>query len=251
MEKSKTERLKELFEEWKIAQSKEDDETFKKTKGDTQNVTKTTFCEDGIINEEIFENQKENPVKVLFISNEPNCDSEDGGSRIIAFQEYYRDKIDNWGGKLREKTCALYKAIIKNYEVPEWKVACNFAFMNINKRGGNRTIADRNKDKNHIEEYCKQYRKFIKGEIDIINPDIIVWMSITTYNMDLPKQYLGAKEDNHGLLYIDNIPILNIKHPGYAHTLSKDIQPNKNFKNNTLGKLATKIEEEMKRYNIF
>lgn len=252
MIKRKTDQLKELFEEWKNVQSIEDNEIFKRTKGDTQNISKTTFCEDGIIDEDIFENPKENPIKVLFITNEPNSDNEDAGSRIAAFNNYYNseDKIDNWRGKLREKTCALYKAIVKNYKVPEWRVARNFAFMNINKRGGNNTIADSNNDKNHIEEYCRQYKDFIRKEIDIINPDIIVWMGITTYNMNLYKKYLGAKEKKSGQFYIDNIPILKIDHPSYAHTLSKDIKPNENFKNTTLGRLAAKIEEELKKYDL-
>ena len=92
MMKSKTEQLKELFDKWRRAQSIEDNEFFKSTKGDTQNVTKATFCEDGIINEDIFENPKENPIKVLFISNEPNSDNEDAGSRILAFNDYYNSK---------------------------------------------------------------------------------------------------------------------------------------------------------------
>lgn len=252
MIKSKTEQLKELFDDWKKAQNIEEDEIFKNTKGDTKYVAKTTFCEDGIINEEIFEDRKQNPIKVLFISNESNSDEEHAGSRVTAFNDYYnsKDKKDNWSGKLRERTCALYKVITNNYKVSEWEVARNFAFMNINKRAGNKTINDKNNGKNHIEIYCEQYKCFIKREIDIIKPDIIVWMGIATYKMNLHKKYLGAIEDEKGLVYINNIPVLKIIHPGYAHFLSRKIEPNKNFENKILGKLATKMEEELKRYNL-
>lgn len=255
MAESKTEQLKELFEDWKNAQREEKDEDWKnKTKGNTRYITKEHFCEDGIINEEIFDKE---PIKVLFISNESNDDSKDAvnrieTSRIQSFKDYYNNKNgkDEWSGKLRERVCALYKVIIKNYDIPENKVAESFAFMNINKRGGGKNINDENAKKgykNHIEEYCKYYAYYIKNEIQIINPNIIVWLSAKTYDMNLHINYLGAIEEDGKKIYINNTPILRMWHTSYVKMKNK---PLGKFENKILDKLASKLEDELKRYNI-
>lgn len=55
MKQSKTEQLNELFKKWKKAQSEESDENWEnKTKGNVTYLTKHHFCEDGIIDENIF-----------------------------------------------------------------------------------------------------------------------------------------------------------------------------------------------------
>lgn len=253
MENSKIEKLDRLFEEWQRKQESESDENFKKTKGKTTNITKSHFCKDGIICEEKFENEK---VKVLFISNEANDDSylaKDNNftSRIESFNKYYENKKDNWRGKMRECICALYKVITENYQIAENLVAQNFAFINLNKRGGGKTIDDKNKSRNHIEEYVEIYNNEIRKEIEIINPDIIVWLGIKTYEMNLHIKYLGAYiETEKVYMNIDNkkVPILKMCHTSRGHYLS--CEPDLNFSNKKLGKLATEMKKELKRYGL-
>lgn len=253
MKQSKTEQLNELLKKWEMAQIEESDENWEnKTKGNVQFLTKYHFCRDGIIDEAIFE--KENK-KVLFISNEANDDEKTSANRLKTdrindFNEYFREKEDCWNGKLRETVCAFYKVIIQDYEIPEYKVAKNFAFMNINKRGGKGSINDDNYkrgNKNHIEEYCKYYAEYIKKEIEIIDPDIIVWLGTNTYDMNLHIKYLGAKKTEDGKVYLNNVPILRMWHTSHFRMRN---QSNGKFENKLLGKFAAKLEEEMKRYNI-
>lgn len=248
MKSDKTEQLNKLFKQWKQEQQNEDVNLVNRTKIKSNNITKDNFCKDGIIDENIFE--KEN-IKVLFIANEANDDNymatdNKYSSRVESFKEYHEKGKDVWKGKLRERTCALYKVITNNYCVSESEIACNFAFMNLNKRGG------RNRSGKHIEEYFKYYIKYIKKEIEIINPDIIVWLGTTTYDMNLHINYLGAtKVDDKVYLNINNkqIPILRMCHTSRAQFLPKSIQPDSNFSNIHLGKLSTKMKEELKRYH--
>lgn len=84
---------------------------------------------------------------------------------------------------MRERTSALYKIIagIGMNEMSDSDAAIHYAVMDLNKRGGGANV----KDASHIEEYCKCYRDFIKREIEIIDPDIVVWLGIKTYDMEL------------------------------------------------------------------
>lgn len=240
--------LKKLFEEWKKEQNREPLSSVNKTKVEGENITKNHFCEDGIINEKIFEKEK---IKVLFISNEANDydytnSNNINSSRIKSFEDYYKTGIDDWGGKMRKRICALYKVIINNYHIEERDVAKNFAFMNLNKRGGKNTIGDGK----HLEEYCKRYYKFIIKEIEIINPDIIVWLGAKTYDMNLHINYFGAKKEKDKIyLYLENkkVPILRVWHTSYWRANNK---PMKCFKDKTIGKQATKMKEELEKYNI-
>lgn len=258
---TKTQELESLFQEWKNQQAQEPDENFKYTKGDTIHITKNYFCKDGIINESIFEQSK---VKVLFITNESNDDSiqKDNSTldRRVDFTDYYESHKDNWDGKLRERVCALYKVITEDnpsftdyYDNNAYEAARSFAFMNINKRGGLRTIKDSNETfgkANHIEEYCKIYHSYMKREIEIINPDIIVWLGVETYDMGIPVKYLDAYRKNDKVyMRINNkeIPILRMWHTSYYRAKNK---PMDKFQNKTIGKLAAKLYDELRKYAI-
>lgn len=260
MPNSKKEKLEKLFDEWQVHQMKESDEDFENTKGNTIYITKKHFCKDGIICEEKYEKEK---IKILFITNEANDDSYDAKnniitSRIKSFNDYYNDEnVEKfWRGKMRTYICSLYKAIIEDYQIPTNKVAQNFAFMNLNKPGGGNNIKDDNYKRgkrNHIEEYVKIYKKEIKNEIEIIDPDIIIWLSFETYDMNLHIKYLGAYEEE-GKVFLDvknkNVPILKLCHTSRARFLSNNIHPDSNFHNRSIGKMVTMMREELNRYNL-
>ena len=175
---SKTEELKELFIEWRKAQSEESEESLKKTKIDSKNITKDHFCEDGIICEEVYDKQTK---KVLFIAKEPNIakyKTETVSYQTKDFLDFYNDGIENWGGRLRYNICKYYAWMIDNERMENLhKLADRFAFMNLNKRGGDENAKDK-----MIAEYCKEYKDFIIREIEIIDPDVIVWLGFGTFD---------------------------------------------------------------------
>lgn len=241
MKCSKTKQLNKLFDDWKEKQKNESEDKWSKMKGETQNVTKDSFCIDGIIDEETFEKQK---IKVLFISNESNNDIENaGGNRCYEFQKYYKDGIDDWGGKLKERVCALYGVICNNFEVPVNKVAKSFAFMNLNKRAGTKNVGNAE----HIEEYVKEYKCYIKREIEIIDPDIIIWLGTKTFDMKLHTKYLGAFIKDGKVYLNEKVPIVRMWHT--SATKSKYRLLGK-FENKNLDKLAAKLSDELESFNL-
>ena len=205
--------LNELFEIWKQAHIEESDENWiYNTKGTSENIPKNSFIGDGIIDTETFKNEK---MKVLFISNEANIDDpkyEKVGDRREDFKEYYYDDehYDSWKGKMRERICAVFNEIIHEPSPEFYRSAKRFSFMNINKRGGNNQIGDGS----HIRKYCELYKEFIKKEIELIDPDLIVWLGIKTYRMNL-LQSMGADYKGNTISININghsVPIMKMWH---------------------------------------
>lgn len=194
--KTKTEQLEELFAEWQKHQETELEGSRQLTMlKDAKIVSYNSFCKDGIICEEEFEKQD---VKLLFVANEPNIENEEYikkleegevfqpvTSQIESFYEYYNNEnhYDKWGGKLRQRICEIiYPAMLEPNESifpveNGWVNAKKIAFMNLNKRGGKGEI------ESHLKYYCKEYAKEIIEEIDIIKPDVIVWLGIDSFYM--------------------------------------------------------------------
>lgn len=238
---NKKELLDNLFEEWQDRQKAEPEETWNKTKGYTQHITREKFCFDGIIDEETFEKQK---LKVLFISNESNDDTNGpGGNRCEEFKRYFNDGIEDWGGKLKERACALYQVVSNNYSVPINKVAKNFAFMNLNKRAGKKNVGDAK----HIEAYVEHYRCSIKREIEIIDPDIIIWLSAKTFDMNLHTEYLGATKKDGKVYFNGKIPIVRMWHTSATKCKYRRLGK---FDNQNLDKLAAKLSDELEKYDF-
>lgn len=90
---------------------------------------------------------------------------------------------------------------------------------NINKRGGNNQIGDGK----HINNYCNLYKEFIEKEIKLIAPDLIVWLGIKTYNMNL-LQNIGANYKGD-ILFINvngkDVPIMKMWHTSYYRASKK------------------------------
>ncbi len=195
--KTKQDQLYDLFNNWKKI----------------HNVK--PFCTDGIIDENIYDKQK---VKVLFIANESNDKNNVehlDSNRIEDFRCYYENGYDNWKGKMRERICCLYQVVIDNYSNKVNKCAKNFAFMNLNKSGGGNSIGDGE----HIYEFCRKYKIQIKNEIEIINPDIVIWLGINTFKKDIITTFLSAeKQDDIYYLSIGEkkVPIIGTWHTSYT-----------------------------------
>lgn len=240
LEEVKTLKLKKLFECWKEEQSNDSgEETCNSQDGCV--VAVNSFYEDGIVNPEEYQNSE---TKVLFITNEVsiNCkednaekkpklrgNCEDGhlvgndeGNTVCSFNNYIDgNEQETWSGKMRIKFGEMYRIITeKDYKIESSfdedknKQALNkIAFMNLNKRGGFGNIQGEN-----FLKYIETYKDYIRREIEIINPDVIVWCACNTYK----KKYMDAIFDDKyknvwqqkGLvLNKKEIPILRMWHP--------------------------------------
>ena len=181
----KTELLSDLFNKWEDAHAQENDASIALTING-ENISKLNFERDGIIEEEIFEKEK---IKVLFISAEANVDGYGAKDGVVKsdykeeYLDYYKSGKDPWRGKMRERISALYGYLTGQKTNDFSTLANKFAVMDLNKRGGKSTI-DGGK---HIVEYTKVYKKFMKEEITIIDPDIIVWIGCNTYDQGIPE----------------------------------------------------------------
>lgn len=246
---NKSDQLSVLFNEWKKAQEYEPDNIWKNTRSGN-NITKKHFRIDGIINEEVFKQEKR---KVLFISNEANDDeysakTDINPSNIYDYYHYYKTGYDSWKGKMRERTSAIYK-VVAGYDINDISnsdAALHYAIMDLNKRGGGPDV----KGANHIEAYCRYYKDFILKEINIINPDIVIWLGTKTYDLELHSKYLGAEklgEKHFFNISGKKVPILRMWHTSYYQG---KINPLPVYSNRIIGKLCAKCLEEMKKYNL-
>lgn len=243
LEEVKTLKLKKLFECWKEEQSNDSGEETCNSQ-DGYVVAVNSFYEDGIVNSVEYQNSEHNKPKVLFITNEVSIDCkqdndeknpglkgkcENGhlvgnneGNTVCSFAKYINgEEQETWSGKMRIKFGEMYRIMTeKNYkiessfDVDKNKQALNkIAFMNLNKRGGFGNIQGEN-----FLKYIETYKDYIRREIEIINPDVIVWCACNTYK----KKYMDAIFDDKyknvwqqkGLvLNKKEIPILRMWHP--------------------------------------
>lgn len=89
-----------------------------------------------------------------------------------------------------------------------------------------------------------------KKEIEIINPDVVVWLGVRTYDMDLHINFLSAKQIGDKIYFLiddKQIPILRMWHTAYYQG---KIEPLQGYTDRRIGKLCAKCREEMKRYNL-
>ena len=219
---NKTESLKELFDEWR--QGYLNDNLYSVHKLFCPNISQKVFVEDGIISEEDY-----NPceIKVLYLLNEANIDKyikdESFFSQITDYLNYIKANnnisatsdikshlIDDWKPSyLRTKITEMQRVICGN-QLSLSDSAKTFAIMNINKSGGDKTISSSYLN-DYLIPYSKEYKQYIHREINIINPDLIVWCGKNTYNplfeLVIPNEYKDK--------------VINIIHP--SARLSKDV----------------------------
>lgn len=248
---SKAEALEQLFKAWEKAQLEEPDEIWKKTNGGNANIGKAHFRRDGIIDEYVYSNEK---CKVLFVSAEAN-DNEYSAlinktpNTVDDYLEFHRTGNDSWRGKMRERLSELYKVIcrIDRHSMTNQEASIHFAVMDINKRGGGSDI----KNGKHIIAYCKQYAKFIRKEIEIIDPDIVAFIGQNLFNMNLHTQYLGAINDDgksYFLIKGKTVPILSLWQTCYYQGKNEPLDGYED--NRIVGKQAARCVEELCKYKL-
>ena len=237
--------LEELFNRWKVEQSKD-----KKTTCNSKNgyvVATNSFYKDGIVNLKEYQNSEK---KVLFITNEVSIDCKqdndekkhglkgkcegghlvgnDEGNTVCSFAKYINgEEQETWSGKMRIKFGEMYRIITEgeNYEMggiteksekaleKNKEALKKIAFMNLNKRGGFGNIQGEN-----FLKYIETYKDYIRREIEIINPDVIVWCACNTYKkkyMDaiFDDKYKNVWQQKELVLNKKEIPILRMWHP--------------------------------------
>lgn len=232
-------KLEDLFNRWKEEQLKDKETTCNSKNGYV--VATNSFYKDGIVNSVEYQNSEHNKRKVLFITNEVsinckednaektelrgNCDAgylvgNDKGNTVCSFTNYINgEEQETWSGKMRIKFGEMYRIITeKNYKIESSfdedanrEALKKIAFMNLNKRGGFGNIQGEN-----FLKYIETYKDYIRREIEIINPDVIVWCACNTYK----KKYMDAIFDNKDVwkkkkLIPDKnkVPILRMWHP--------------------------------------
>ena len=243
---NKQEQLNQLFKEWKNAHHLEPDESLKKTINGKY-IDKDFFEKDGIIDEVAYLNEK---TKVLFISAEANADEYNAKNGIKetdyckVYIDYYYSGKDDWKGKMRERLSAIYGCITNQPEMPFHELANRFAVMDLNKRGGKSTLDGGE----HIKHYVEYYKEYIKKEIEIINPDLVVWIGLNICHLGIPS-LLGFEYKNDVLLFKINekiVPSITIWQTSYYQAR---IEPIPNYKNRIIGKLCAKAKLEMDYLN--
>lgn len=247
---SKTDQLNKLFKEWKIKQSNESHESLAKTMNG-EYITKDFFEADGIICEEAFEKE---PKKVLFISAEANVDEYNGKKGITqtdyrdAYLTYFETAKDDWGGKMRERLCGMYKYLTKQKDLKINEAAIRFAVMDINKRGGKSTI-DKGK---HIVEYTKVYKDLINREIKIIDPDIVVLVGVNLCRLRIVQELgcIEEKDKNYFDINGKKVPILLSFQTANVQYQAKRYPPLDDCENKAIGILCAKLKEEMIKYGL-
>lgn len=184
--------IENLFAEWQAQQVKEPYEEYKDY--GEEKIAKDSFTYDGVIDPPEYAKQV---TKYLFISKESNIKNKkeqrpfraDGDIfwlRDVCFQ---KQKPKTFSKRLAMLANAIYSLDFERVNKCH-DILNKVAFMNLNKRGGlseskPKTNTDKSKGKTNThkskgktipeyEKYTIKYAGFIKREIDMIEPDIII-----------------------------------------------------------------------------
>ena len=162
--------IEELFELWQKAHREESERDYFGT-----NIPKGAFLPDGIID---YDKYKKSNIKVLLIAKEANWYLKDKEyDEKMGFDMFWHREVAFGNGNVHEtqfskRLSMLANAVIKNdYKTvnKSHEALKSVAVMNLNKRGGYAYCVW-----DTLNTYVKKYRCFIKREIELLNPDIIV-----------------------------------------------------------------------------
>lgn len=164
--------MDELFDTWKDAHCNEEN-----TKYIGPSIPKNVFLPDGIIDEEKFDKQE---LKVLFIAKEANWYQADENPDLskpvgtmfwhkrVAFDEVpktmFSYRLSMLTNALLSKKEDRFTNIDKTHEGLQ-----SVAVINLNKRGGYSYCVWET-----LNTYVKKYQDYIRREIELISPDMIV-----------------------------------------------------------------------------
>ncbi|WP_028520387.1 hypothetical protein [Ruminococcus flavefaciens] len=185
-EAKSAETLEILFSLWKQAHAAE--QNYEKTTVPT--IEKNSFITDGYVSEADY---IKTPIKVLFVLREANIAThrEADDAELRTHQNFYGDflkdiNIDN-PPKQKQKMARMAYYLQhpelseeerkKPDETSMKKALASCAYMNINKRGGDKKV-----NWHIFNKYYTTYEEFIKKEISILNPDITVLIGKNNYS---------------------------------------------------------------------
>ena len=131
----------------------------------------------------------------------------------------------------------IYQVIVNEYSKPSYEYAKSFAFINLNKTGGGKQIDDR------IRYFCENYGEYIRKEIRIIDPDLIVWLGCNTFdNSFIRENCVGIKKSGDGY-YFDEVPVIRMCHTSYSRIRGERLNV---FDNVIVDRMAYRLYREIK-----
>ena len=217
--------LDSLFEEWKQQICKD------------EVLRARPFIKDGIIDDTVYNKQK---IKTLFVSNESNIDgyfdlNTDYDIRTD-FKIYAKTGCDNWRGKLRERVSCLYQVVVNSYNNSPCEYAKSFAFINLNKTGGGNQIDNR------IQYFCERYKEYIRKEIELIHPNLIVWLGCNTFDNDFIRESCVGIIKSGDTFYYNETPVIRMCHTSYSHIKGERLNA---FDNVIVDRMAYRLNREI------
>lgn len=196
---SKCKTMEDLFTRWKEAQKNDD-----KTNCDTRNISKESFAPDGIICDEKYWQEEK---KILFISKESNLTPPTGNPKVCADGVHFWLKDILLSGENHAETgsgtryinglaviCNAILNVNNTTADKDWTNLKKCAYINLNKRGGYSSCDD-----NALTKYVDHFKCFLKKQIDLIQPSIIVCCGDTVFKM--VRDILDIKDDRVKITY--------------------------------------------------
>lgn len=203
MSDNRSAELEKLFEEWQERHESEN--------CSSENISKSNFIPDGIIDEASY---MQSPKKILFVAKEAAClkkgNTIEKNFEIAQNDGFWCRRVvlgEEGGTRFSSGLALLANAILnENFETPEKDISAlrYVAFMNINKRGG---FTECETD---LDVYVEKYKDLIDREIKIISPDIIVCCG------------MGVRGRLSGVDSCKSLPVLEVYHPSARYKTDTD-----------------------------
>ena len=211
----KAESLGELFGYWKEAHKVEPGTDTVSSEGGYEGIDrlKSNFIPDGISSYNGDESSKENKARVLFILKESNT-----GGNVDAEQRFWFNEALNDDDR-RDYANYLKSALERIYpDTAEERLnTVKFGYVNLNKRGGYGKT-----DEPAFRRYIKKYFTFIRRQIEIINPEKIIFCGC--YNLAAREIFENIKnewKEKPVPVPGSNIILFHINHPSSGIRLLK------------------------------